>query len=164
MRFSILLLIALAIPLHSIHAITTKKNKVRKYELLVNEALKYVGTPYQFGGSAPGGFDCSGFVGFVFKKYGIDLPRVSTDQAKAGKRVPLRKAKKGDLIFFKGSNKKDRKIGHVGIVVSDKGEPVRFVHASTYRGVVVSDLSTEYYKERYKKVRCFKELKKKVTL
>ncbi|MFY0675483.1 MAG: C40 family peptidase [Bacteroidia bacterium] len=164
MRITIFLILAIALPLHSSLATPLKKNKVRKYELLVNEALKYVGTPYKFGGSAPSGFDCSGFVGFVFKKYGINLPRISTDQATVGKRVSLGKAKKGDLIFFKGSNKRDRKIGHVGIVVSNKGEPVRFVHASTSRGVVVSDLSTTYYKERYRKVRCFKELNKKVKL
>ena len=164
MRFTIILLLALAIPIRSSLATELKKKKVRKYELLVNEALKYVGTPYKFGGSAPSGFDCSGFVGYVFRKYGVELPRISTDQASTGKGVSLRKAKKGDLIFFRGSNKRDRKIGHVGIVISGKGEAVKFVHASTSRGIVVSELSTEYYKERYRKVRCFKELNKKVKL
>lgn len=140
----------------------SRAKKIRKYDLLVEEALKYVGTKYTLGGCQPGGFDCSGFVYYVYQKYGIELPRVSTDQAKAGKRVGLRNVKKGDLLFFRGSNLKDRKIGHVGIVVSEKHEPVRFVHASTSRGIVVSDIATEYYKLRYRKARGFKELKKRV--
>ena len=167
MRFTTLLsltLLLVTLPFGISNAESARPKKVRKYELLVNDALKYVGTKYVFGGSKPGGFDCSGFVSYVFQKHGISLPRVSTDQASAGKRVGLGNAKKGDLIFFKGSNLRDRKIGHVGIVVSNKNEPVQFVHASTSRGVVVSNLETEYYKKRFRKVRCFKELNKKVKI
>lgn len=167
MRFSVFTLfifLFLIFPQSIGEAKIPKAKKVRKYELLVNEAMKYVGTKYVFGGCTPGGFDCSGFVGYVYKKFEIELPRISTDQSKSGKRVSLSKAKKGDLIFFKGSNLKDRKVGHVGIVVSNKNESVRFVHASTSRGVVVSDLKTEYYKLRFKRVRCFKELNKKVKI
>ncbi len=164
MRSFLILVFLFAFPVYTIQANELKNIKVRKYELLVQEALKHVGTKYTLGGTSPSGFDCSGFVGYVFKKFDIDLPRISTEQATAGKRVPLRKAKKGDLIFFKGSNLKDRKIGHVGIVISEKGQPVEFVHASTSRGVVVSSLSTEYYKLRYKRVRCFKELNQKVKM
>lgn len=138
--------------------------KVRTYELVVAEAMKYLGTKYRLGGCVPGGFDCSGFVSYVYGKFGISLSRISHEQAKSGKRVGLKKVKKGDLLFFRGSNVKNRAIGHVGIVVSNKGEPVRFIHASTSRGVVISDLSTIYYKERYRKARCFRELKRKVKI
>ncbi|MBI3143397.1 MAG: C40 family peptidase [Bacteroidetes bacterium] len=138
--------------------------KVRTYELLVAEAMKHLGTKYRLGGCAPGGFDCSGFVSFLFGKFGVELPRISHEQAGEGKRVGLRKVKKGDLLFFRGSNIKDRTIGHVGIVVSDKGEPVRFIHASTSKGVVISELSTAYYKDRFRKARCFRELKRKVKI
>ena len=157
-----LLICFLILPLCGATGGTLRSKKVRTYELLVEEALKHKGTRYVFGGCKPGGFDCSGFVGYVYAKFDITLPRTSTDQAKAGKRVGLGSVKKGDLLFFRGSNEKDRKIGHVGIVISDKNEEVQFVHASTSRGVVVSKLSTEYYKKRFRKARCFKELNKKV--
>ena len=140
------------------------KKKIRKYELLVEEALKYKGTKYVFGGCDPKGFDCSGFVLYLFKKFDVELPRTSTEQAKSGKRIGLGTVRKGDLLFFRGSDIKSRKIGHVGIVISDKHEEVEFIHASTSRGVVVSKLSTEYYKKRFRKARCFKELKKKVRV
>lgn len=138
------------------------KQKSRKYDLLVAEALKYQGTKYVFGGCTPGGFDCSGFIQFIFHKFNIELPRTSINQSKSGKHIGLKKVKKGDLIFFRGSNIKDRKIGHVGIVISERGQPIRFIHASTSRGVVVSNLSSTYYKERFRRATCFKELKKKV--
>ena len=157
-----LLICFLILPLSGATGSALRSKKVRTYELLVEEALKHQGTKYVFGGCKPGGFDCSGFVGYVYAKFDISLPRVSTDQADAGKRVGLGSVKKGDLLFFRGSNEKDRKIGHVGIVISDKHEEVQFVHASTSRGVVVSKLSTEYYKKRFRKARCFKELNKKV--
>lgn len=139
-----------------------KKVKQRAYDLLVAEAMKYQGTKYVFGGCAPGGFDCSGFIKYVYGKFGVNLPRTSLEQSKTGKRIGLNKVKKGDLLFFRGSNIKSRKIGHVGIVITEKGAPVKFIHASTSRGVVVSSLSTSYYKKRFRKAVCFKKLKKKV--
>lgn len=162
-RLSIFFLLGvLALPISVANGGIQKAKKVRKYELLVEEALKYRGTKYVFGGCKPGGFDCSGFVSYIYGKFDIKLPRTSTDQAGAGKRVGLGAVKKGDLLFFRGSNLKDRKIGHVGIVISDKNEEIEFVHASSSRGVVVSKLSTDYYKKRFRKARCFKELNKKV--
>lgn len=157
-----LLFCSLILPLTVATGSTLKSKKIRTYELLVEEALKYKGTKYVFGGCKPGGFDCSGYVSYVYAKFNIELPRTSIDQSGAGKRVGLGAVKKGDLLFFRGSNIKDRTIGHVGIVISNKNEEVEFVHASTSRGVVVSKLSTEYYQKRFRKARCFKELNKKV--
>ena len=80
----------------------------------VNIAKKFLGTPYVWGGSEEGGFDCSGLVQHVFGELGIDLPRVSRDQARAGTAVPsLAEAKPGDLVFF-GSP-----VDHVGIYAGD---------------------------------------------
>ena len=153
--------ILILISIYTFSTGATFKRKTRKYDLLVVEALKYKGTKYTLGGCAPSGFDCSGYVKYVYAKFGISLPRTSVEQSKSGKRVGLNHVKKGDLLFFRGNNVKDRKIGHVGIVISEKGQPVSFIHASTSRGVVISKLSSKYYKDRFRRAACFKELRKK---
>jgi cell wall-associated NlpC family hydrolase len=93
--------------------------------LAVETATRYVGTPYRWGGSTPAGFDCSGFVQFVFREQGIELPRVSRDQARVGEARPasLDDLAPGDLLFFaQGSPTVD----HVAIYAGDG----RIVHAS----------------------------------
>lgn len=143
-------------------SVLNAKSKTRIYDLLVEEAKKYIGIPYKFGGCTKSGFDCSGYLIYVYSKFDIQLPRTSIEQSKFGKRVGKRRLRKGDLIFFRGSNARKRKIGHVGIVVSNKKEPIQFIHASTSRGIIISSLSTEYYKVRYRKARRIKALNKKV--
>jgi cell wall-associated NlpC family hydrolase len=89
----------------------------------VTAALEEIGTPYSYGGTKPGkGLDCSGLTQHVYKKAGLKIPRVSTDQKAECQPVPLAKVKPGDLIFFrvKGDS-------HVGLVV----DRTRFVHASS---------------------------------
>ncbi|MCB0736735.1 MAG: C40 family peptidase [Bacteroidetes bacterium] len=138
-----------------------RKKKIRRYYLVADHAKKYQGIRYVYGGSTPSGFDCSGFTAYVFNKFDIQLPRTAAEQGKTGKRVGKRRARPGDLIFFKGSDNKSRKIGHVGIVISKKGQPIEFVHASSSKGIIISKLSEAYYDERYKKIRRFKSLRKK---
>ena len=70
---------------------------------LIAYAKKYIGTPYKWGGSSPLGFDCSGLVQYVFKSVGIDLPRVSYQQAVYGKRISLDKLRPGDLVAWDNS-------------------------------------------------------------
>ncbi len=69
-------------------------------------AARYAGTPYRYGGTTPAGFDCSGFTGYVFAQVGIDLPRTSSAQRAATRRISRSEAMPGDLVFFPG---------HVGI-------------------------------------------------
>jgi hypothetical protein len=76
-------------------------------------AKEYLGTPYVWGGEEPGGFDCSGLMQHVYEKLGIDLPRVSRDQAKAGVEVALADLKPGDLVFF------GEPVDHVGMYAGD---------------------------------------------
>ena len=102
-------------------------------------ALQYVGYPYVWGGTTPAGFDCSGFVQYVYKQFGYTLNRIACDQALNGVAVDINALQPGDVLcFYSGSNY----IGHVGIYIGDN----KFVHASTSTtGVIISELSGYYY-------------------
>ena len=111
---------------------------------LVMRALALLETPYRYGGRTPAGFDCSGFVGFVFSEAaGVVLPRRSEDIGRTGERLDLRDLTAGDLVFF---NTLGRRFSHVGIYIGDN----RFVHAPTRGGKVrVERLSDAYWTARY---------------
>ncbi len=106
---------------------------------------KYLGTPYRYGGSGPGGFDCSGFVGYVYKQYGYKLPRIAADIYGVGVAVDKANLRQGDLVFFKGRG--TSYINHVGIYVSDN----KFIHSSSPNsgGVIYSYLNSSYYSQTY---------------
>ncbi len=112
---------------------------------LYEEIRSYIGTPYKRGGTSHFGMDCSGLVITVYKNaYGMNLPHNSTALSDYGQKIPLRKGKFGDLIFF--SDRLDKRVTHVGIYLYD----TKFVHSSFSRGVIISDLATEkYYQQRY---------------
>ncbi|GAB3732095.1 hypothetical protein GCM10028862_12990 [Luteimonas pelagia] len=116
-----------------------------RVQSLLQRALALLGTPYRWGGTSPDrGFDCSGLVGYVFRTtLGIDLPRVSRDQARTGQLVAERGAlAAGDLVFFGRRGKVD----HVGIYVGEG----QFVHApSRGKDVMVSRLDGGYWAGRF---------------
>lgn len=103
------------------------------------------GTKYKYGGNTTSGFDCSGFVRYIFDKMNVELPRRSADQAAEGKKVAKADLIVGDLVFFDTSGKNDGSITHVGIYVGDG----KFAHASTSKGVTIDSLDSSYYKPRY---------------
>ena len=123
---------------------------------LIEFAKTHIGTKYKYGSISPKkGFDCSGFVYYVFSNFRLDVPRSSKEYKKYGTEVSLDSAKAGDVIIFTGTNAKYRNPGHVGIIISSKdGIPV-FIHSSSgkKKGVIVSDfLESPYYKKRFIKV------------
>ncbi|WP_313892198.1 C40 family peptidase [Psychrobacillus sp.] len=101
-------------------------------------ALEFYGTPYKFGGTSPAGFDCSGYIRYVFDKFDINLPRTSADQYEVGQAVAKDKLQPGDLVFFSNTYKKG--ISHTGVYLGN-GE---FISAKS-RGVLKANLHTDPY-------------------
>ena len=115
--------------------------KVKGKEI-VSRAAKYKGIPYVFGGITTKGFDCSGYVQYVFKDCKAKLPRLADEQALQGIFVTQKQLRPGDLVFFTtyapGAS-------HVGIYAGDG----KFWSASSSRGVILSSLKEDYWKQRY---------------
>ena len=127
------------------------KLKVSEKELL-RTAYRYIGVPYRWGGTTPRGFDCSGFVTYVFNKFNVKVPRTSAAQYDSSRRIKdKRQLKVGDLVFFSGRRISQR-IGHVGIVskVNPKTGTFAFIH-SAQTGVQETSSENPYYKRRYLK-------------
>lgn len=126
---------------------------------LVYFACSLAGKPYKYGSANPvQGFDCSGFVTYVFDHFHIMVPRTTLDFTPVHQGIPLKEAKLGDLVLFTGSDSTERIAGHMGIISSLPGERLRFVHASSGKrpGVVETDFHTSYYETRYiKTIRIF---------
>jgi probable lipoprotein NlpC len=130
-----------------------KRERQQKIDTIIETARSYTGTPYKYGGTQRTGMDCSGLLLVSFKSAGVDIPRTSEMQSKAGKKVNKQKVKEGDLVFF-AMGKKRKEITHVGLVTEVRGpEDVRFIHSSTSLGVVEANLFTDYYQKRYRKAR-----------
>jgi cell wall-associated NlpC family hydrolase len=109
----------------------------------VETAMKFLGVPYRNGGSDPSGFDCSGFVQYVFNNLGIRLPREVHDQYGVGEDVKLEDVQAGDLLFFQTVS---RGASHVGLAIG----PGQFVHAPSSRGVVrVERYTGRYWASRF---------------
>ena len=106
---------------------------------VVSTSLKYVGAPYERGGTSPAGFDCSGFVLFVYAQAGVSLPHGVAKQYRLGSAVSRDELEPGDIVFF------DR-LRHSGIYIGD----TRFVHATKPGDVVmVSRLDEEWFRRRW---------------
>ncbi|RWU08379.1 C40 family peptidase [Pedobacter chitinilyticus] len=121
---------------------------------IMDFAKSLIGTRYRYASSNPEiGFDCSGFVSYVYKQFGFNGARSSADFAKKGKAIKLADAKVGDILVFTGSNARVRRPGHVGIVYSkDEEGNIKFIHSSSgkAKGVTITELEG-YYKNRFLK-------------
>lgn len=141
-------------------ALSNAKNKLKNSEIakaikynkvidnILTEAETYLGTPYRYGGTTRNGIDCSAFVLSVFgAAASLTLPRVAASQAQEGESIDKTDLQKGDLVFFSHG----RRISHVGIVesISEDGD-VKFIHAATSKGVMVSSLSDSYWGPKFR--------------
>ncbi|WP_317197175.1 C40 family peptidase [Algoriphagus marincola] len=128
-----------------------KSSKVAKDDpafKVISTAKSYYGTPYKFGGTTRAGMDCSALLFHSFYSVGINLPRMSADQAKKGVKVNTRDLKPGDVLFFATSRRKKR-VTHAGIVTEVNRGDIRFIHASTSLGVSEDYLSNRYWNKAF---------------
>ena len=111
---------------------------------LIATAKQYLGVKYVYGGTTPKGFDCSGFVQYVFEKHKKKLPRTADVQYRAGKPVSkIKDLQPGDLVFFATGKPKD--VNHVGIYIGKD----QFINAQTSKGVAIAKLTDSYWKTAY---------------
>ena len=127
---------------------SSKEGPNAKAASILSDAEKYLGAPYRAGGMTYSGFDCSGFVNTVFAENNIKLTRRSADQAKEGVGINIENVKHGDLLFFATAGGK--RVSHVGIVhtITNDGE-IKFIHASTSKGVIISSLEEAYWDKAF---------------
>ena len=109
---------------------------------IVSASMNYIGVPYVFGGTSPYGFDCSGYVQYVFAKAGISIPRTADVQYDFGTPISTTELVPGDLVFFETYT---YGASHVGIYLGDGN----FIHASSSQGVTINSLSQAYYSSHY---------------
>jgi len=137
-RLALAIILVFSLPSFAF-ASTSEQN----YDSLLPLAKKYVGVPYQFGGSSEKGFDCSGFTRYVLGQLDIKLARTAADQFKQGKAVKKKELRVGDLVFFETYKKG---ASHAGIYIGDN----RFIHADSSKGVTISKLDDpSYWGPRY---------------
>lgn len=120
---------------------------------IIEEAYRHLGVRYKYGANGPKSFDCTGFTCYVYNKFGYKLSRSSKDQATDGRAVEgsFKNLQKGDILIF-GSRRNKRVVGHAGIFIEltdSTGRDFRFIHASTHKGITISNYSESYYRERF---------------
>lgn len=119
----------------------TSENTQDKAKQITDVAKSFIGVPYKFGGTTPSGFDCSGFVQYVFDKRKITLPRTADAQYKVGRVIIPKDLQQGDLVFF---STYEQGASHCGVYL----EQGKFIHASSH-GVMISRLDESYWRTRY---------------
>ena len=97
------------------------------------------------------GIDCSALIYRAYQKNDLSVPRTSIAQSELGEKVKLEKADIGDLIFFRTTRRK--RISHVGMVIENYNGDIKFIHASSSKGVMISSLEEAYFKKRFVKIK-----------
>lgn len=120
---------------------------------VVDFAKTLIGVPYKYASTDPKvGFDCSGFITYVFSHFNIIVPRSSIDFTNVGTEISSSEAKPGDLILFTGTDSTEKFVGHMGLVVTNQNNQLEFIHSTSGKkyGVTITPFS-DYYHSRYMK-------------
>lgn len=128
---------SLSTPDESTNSLSTSGDRIALLEV----AKEHVGTPYRYGGKVPGGFDCSGFMHYVFRSQNVVLPPNSSAQSRVGNRINPKEAQPGDLLIFTTKGK----VNHVGMVVENTQGSLQMIHASSSQGIIVEDVLRSAY-------------------
>ena len=131
----------------------TSEKKSSNADQVIDFAKSFLGVPYVYGGSSPTGFDCSGFIQYVFKEFGYSLARTAGDQSLFGFDVSLSEVQPGDLLYFKGRNVQSTTIGHVGMVTAVTDGKIEFIHAAGKSVRMDIFNNSSYYVPRFIKAR-----------
>jgi len=129
-----------------------KESIKTKAEYIIDYAKNFEGVRYKWGGTTASGMDCSGLIFESFRVHDIILPRISRDMAKKGNKIKLKKVLKGDLLFFKTGNRRNS-INHVGLIVDIRDNDIKFIHATTSNGVIISGLNETYWLKAFYEAR-----------
>lgn len=124
-------------------------NSANLRDSIVNFGVQLLGTPYVYAGADTNGFDCSGFVYYVFRHFKINVPRSSSEFEFFGQEISINEVDKGDILLFKSPTRDA--IGHIGIVSVAKGNESEFIHATSSKEmkVVLSTVANEGYRKRF---------------
>lgn len=117
-----------------------------------------LGVPYLYASTDPlKGFDCSGFITYIFTHFNIHVPRSSIDFTDKGREVSLEQALPGDLILFSGTDSAERFVGHMGLVEGKRNDSLYFIHSTSgkAKGVVITAFGNYYAKRFVKVIRVF---------
>lgn len=130
---------------------TNDSTPVSLQDSIVNFGMELLGTPYKTAACSREGFDCSGFVFFVFKHFNIQVPRSSAAYKNFGIEIPIEEVQKGDVLLFLSPTR--NVIGHIGIVSKANGSNSDFLHATSGKAmsVVITNLSNKGYTKRFVK-------------
>jgi cell wall-associated NlpC family hydrolase len=131
----------------------TSEKTTSNADKVIDFAKTFLGVPYVYGGASPAGFDCSGFIQYVFKEFGYSLARTAGDQSLFGFDVTLSELQPGDLLYFKGRNVNSSAIGHVGMVTAIKDGKIEFIHAAGKSVRMDVFNNSSYYVPRFIKAR-----------
>ncbi|HOY31358.1 MAG TPA: C40 family peptidase [Bacteroidales bacterium] len=117
---------------------------------VIDFGKQFLGLKYKYHGQSPQGFDCSGYVSYIFGKFGYSFPHSSSAMSTLGQKVDLKEARKGDFIFFKGRSSKSSGVGHVALIIEADSGQVTMMHSTCMSGVIIEKYNTSpYYTSRY---------------
>jgi len=121
--------------------VTEVSRGTSRTEAIIGYAKSFIGVPYRYGGQSPKGFDCSGYVQYVFGNFGIDLPRTADEQFSWGRSINDQAAKPGDIVAFRTG----KVITHTGIYLGGG----RFISSTSSHGVMISSVDGPYWADHF---------------
>ncbi|CAH0529831.1 C40 family peptidase [Vibrio hippocampi] len=153
MRILFLSIFLVACASNPVNSARTDRSLEHNQQQLVSFARGYIGSDYVWGGSSPSGFDCSGFIQYVYGHFNIPMPRTTSQYTSLyANKINIEQAQVGDLIVFTGTDPKIRKPGHAGIITEVGVNSLSFIHSSSSKkhyGVTETSFFNSGYPKRY---------------